>query len=389
MADDDDEKDFEEIYGAWEPSLYAAAQIDGHRFALLIGGPRYDDPYTIILTYDSRLDQPWSRFDVRREIQALLVAQEFRSDVDYLALSRSGDLYAIGKDLAWSTIPGTPTDDPNSEIILSGFALNGSEYVVGGDEGFLKAGRDRSWRDVAPPVDDSYPYASATWRVVGKDHQSNLYVAAYRKADPRHFNFYPGHHPEYQDGMSEDEIFAKMKMLRAEQRSYPQRLSLFVGGPERWKEIKLPDRISHTDVFDASYIARVVPQSSDVVQIMGSHGLILTGSSEHGFREISSIVDREYHLREATIFADQLVVSTGDQLFRFDGHRLRPLEPKLKVNKPPYYPQAAALHARGDKLFLFDFTGVIRIFDGSVWATMEIPPELLARPFQGLLPLKA
>lgn len=40
-------EDFEELYGKWEPKLYRAAmaQTDRH-FAALVGGPRWDDPYT-------------------------------------------------------------------------------------------------------------------------------------------------------------------------------------------------------------------------------------------------------------------------------------------------------------------------------------------------------
>lgn len=42
-----DDEDFEELYGKWEPKLYRAAmaQTDRH-FAALVGGPRWDDPYT-------------------------------------------------------------------------------------------------------------------------------------------------------------------------------------------------------------------------------------------------------------------------------------------------------------------------------------------------------
>jgi hypothetical protein len=38
-----DDEDFEELYGAWEPTLYAAAMADDRYFALLVGGPRWDD----------------------------------------------------------------------------------------------------------------------------------------------------------------------------------------------------------------------------------------------------------------------------------------------------------------------------------------------------------
>ncbi|MCW1411435.1 hypothetical protein OLZ32_24495 [Rhizobium sp. 1AS11] len=67
-----EEEDFEELYGAWEPTLYAAAMADDRYFALLIGGPRWDDPYTIILTRDAEA-QTFSRLDVRRELRDVRV----------------------------------------------------------------------------------------------------------------------------------------------------------------------------------------------------------------------------------------------------------------------------------------------------------------------------
>ncbi|WP_245500288.1 hypothetical protein [Rhizobium leguminosarum] len=68
----DDEEDFEEFYGAWEPTLYAATMADDRHFALLVGGRRWDDPYTIILTHDAEA-QTFSRLDVRHELRDIRV----------------------------------------------------------------------------------------------------------------------------------------------------------------------------------------------------------------------------------------------------------------------------------------------------------------------------
>ncbi|MBB3947532.1 hypothetical protein GGQ73_003500 [Rhizobium skierniewicense] len=64
---------FEELYGEWDPRLYHAAMADDDRhFAVLVGGPRWDDPYTIILTRDTE-KQTFSRSDVRRELRDIRV----------------------------------------------------------------------------------------------------------------------------------------------------------------------------------------------------------------------------------------------------------------------------------------------------------------------------
>jgi hypothetical protein len=306
---------------------------------------------------------------------------------EYVILSLSGDIYYIGQDLVQTTIPGTQTEDPEGEETYSyGFVWTGTEYLVAGEWGFLRAGLGRDWRDEAPEIPEQYPYGQPSWRVLGTDRSGTIYIAAYRRANPRHFNFYPGH-PEYRDGLSEDEIWEKTKALRDEQDSYPQLLKLYAGKPGAWQEIPLPDHIAgSTAAQQYTYVSSVVPKNDDTCFILGSDGLILEGSPASGFKVVSSLVDRQYHLNAGTWYRGELVVSAHGTLLRFDGHLLSPFLPKPKVNNPPYFPQTAALHATDGNLFLFDFTMRYRVFDGERWQNVEIPDALQERPFKGLYP---
>ncbi|WP_425648642.1 hypothetical protein [Agrobacterium radiobacter] len=105
-----DEQDCEELYGKWEPKLYQAAMADTDRhFAALVGGPRWDDPYTIILMRDA-VKQTFSRSDVRRELRDIRVIPSLKDDAEpsYVTISLQGDIYVVGPDGSQHfIIPGT------------------------------------------------------------------------------------------------------------------------------------------------------------------------------------------------------------------------------------------------------------------------------------------
>ncbi|MGO6747170.1 hypothetical protein ACCS93_32645 [Rhizobium ruizarguesonis] len=112
----DDDEDFEELYGAWEATLHAAGMADDPYFALLIGGPRWDDPHTIILTRDAEA-QTFSRLDVRRELRGVRVVPraDDASEPSYVTLSLNGDIYVISpKSAEHSIIPGTQAESDDA-----------------------------------------------------------------------------------------------------------------------------------------------------------------------------------------------------------------------------------------------------------------------------------
>lgn len=187
--------------------------------------------------------------------------------------------------------------------------------------------------------------------------------------------------------MSEDEIIQKQDALIAKQDSYPQLLTLYAGRPGAWQEIPLPDHIAFATVAQQyTFISSVVPKTRDTCFILGSDGLILEGSPASGFKVVSSLIDRQYHLRAGTWYRGALVVAAHGTLLQFDGHLLTPFLPKPKVNNPPYFPQSAALLTVGESLYLFDYTMRYRVFDGEKWQNFEIPDALKERPFRGRYP---
>ncbi len=75
------DQDFEELCGRWCPSLYDATMASENHFAVLLGGPRDDAPYMIVLRRDTQ-KETFSRDDVRRELRAIQAMPDVRVDED-------------------------------------------------------------------------------------------------------------------------------------------------------------------------------------------------------------------------------------------------------------------------------------------------------------------
>ena len=112
----------------------------------------------------------------------------------------------------------------------------------------------------------------------------------------------------------------------------------------------------------------------------------MKGNPIDGFRDLSSIVDREINVSSATLYRNELVVGADRQLLRFDGHLFKPFAPKVKVSKAPFVIQPSATFSLNENLYLFDFSLRWRVFDGAEWQEYSLPSELVARPFPGLPP---
>ncbi|MBB2674438.1 UNVERIFIED_ORG: hypothetical protein GGE44_004015 [Rhizobium esperanzae] len=379
-----DDEDFEELYGAWEPTLYAAAMADDRYFALLLGGPRWDDPYTIILTRDAKA-QTFSRLDVRRELRDIRVVPraDDAGEPSYVALSLNGDIYLISpKGAEHSIIPGTQAEsDDAPEILFSSILPVEDQWLVAGGKGFLKLCKAKSWQDVSPSPPTAYPYNVPDWTILGTNHSGDIFIVATQAANTRHFNLYPGH-PLYRDGMSEDVEFENQKKLYAEMDRYPRLKTLFTGRPGAWKQQVLPDRIARS-LPAYGYVADVESDGVEADYVIGSDGLVMKGNPNTGFADISSIADREKNFKDAVRLRNDLVLATGTELFRFDGHLAKPFVPKVKMRSAPFVLQPSAIFVQNDKLYVFDYGLRYYILDDAGWHQYDIPKDLSARPFKG------
>ncbi|WP_332303285.1 hypothetical protein [Rhizobium sp. GR12] len=383
-----DEQDFEELYGKWEPKLYQAsmAHTDRH-FAALVGGPRWDDPYTIILIRDA-VEQTFSRSDVRRELRDIRVIPSLKDDAgpSYVTISLQGDIYVVGPDGSQHfIIPGTQAESETaSEVDFRSILPYDNRWLVAGSGNFLKLGKGESWEDVSPSLITEYPYSETEWAILGENIKGEIFIVAIQRPNQRYFNLYPGH-PLYRSDMAEDERFKLKKRLRAEKGTHPVLTTLYTGTPGSWKRQELPERIAKTSPPYA-WLAAVASDNRGNDYLVGSDGLVMTGTPESGFSEISSLPDREKHYSDAAYLDDELVLIADSELFRFDGHLAKTFTPKVKLQLGSKRVQPSAIFAREGRLHVFDYGNRIFSLVEGEWREYAIPNELLQRPFKAKKP---
>ncbi|MET3601879.1 hypothetical protein [Martelella mangrovi] len=385
----DDDENFEELYGEWRPSLYDAAMADAQHFSLLVGGPRWDDPYTIVLIRDLE-NETFSRHDVRRylvDIRVMPVDRTNEKDQpSYVALSQSGDIYIFGpKATEHLIVPGSLAEsDDMPDIRFRSIRPYDKRFLVAGSDGFLKLGGGDSWEDVAPPLDIEYPYRVARWSILGINANGDIYVVGSQEADARHFILGPDH-PLYDESMSERDRETLEDDLYNKKFTYPALKTLFIGRPGAWKRQELPERIAKSMPPDA-FVSSMISDEKGDDYLIGSDGLILKGDPSDGFVEIGFSGDRDKNFYEVTLWENDLILSGSTQIYRFDGHSTSLL--KVKVKQEPYMVETSKLDVQENMLYLFDYSLRYFAFDGEEWQQYDLPQELTERPFKGNPPKK-
>ncbi|MGV1755266.1 hypothetical protein [Agrobacterium sp. CG674] len=375
----------EDRYEEWDPRLYHAAMADNDRhFAVLVGGPRWDDPYTIILMRDT-VGQTFSRSDVRRELRDIRVipSSDENAQRSYVTVSLQGDIYVVGQESSQHfVIPGTRAEsEDGAEIDFRSILPFDNRWLAAGNENFLKLGINGVWEDVAPRLETVFPYSKTEWSILGANKPGEIYLVAVQRPDQRSFNLYPGH-PLYRKDMPDDERFALIKKLRAKKDSHPLLTTLFTGKPGNWKRHELPQRIAQS-LPAYAWLSGLTSDGKGNDYVVGSDGLVMIGTPESGFVEISSLPDREKNYSDAVHFANELVLTADSELFRFDGHLAKTFTPNVKLKLGSNRVQPSSIFARENRLHIFDYGNRIFSFVDGEWKEYVIPGELTERPFKG------
>ena len=382
----DNKESFEELYDEWNPKLYAAAIAENDSFfAVLLGGPRWDDPYTIILKRDV-IGQTFSRSDVRRELRDIQVlpAEDKDAAPSYVTISLNGEIYIVSSQGSeHSVIPGSraESDDAPDIEFNSIFPFDG-RWLVAGSDGFLKLGKDAIWEEAAPALKSEYPYRQPKWSILGVNGEGDIFVVATQAVDTRYFNLYPGH-PLYRKDMSGDEVLSLQRKLSAERNSFPQLTTLFSGRRNAWKQQELPPRIASA-MSDYPYVASFVNGVTGSDYVIGSDGLVMEGTPPRGLSEVSSIPDREKNFFGGAFWRRNLVLIADSEIFHFDGHLAKSFTPKVKIKLGSRRVQPSAIFARNEKLYVFDYGLRYFIFDGQEWVSATYRRTCRSGPLKGV-----
>ncbi len=78
--------------------LYAAVALDRSTFAISFSNKDYEDMYAYVLVYEGQFEQPWTRFDMPRNITGLTAQRGADGRPLVHALSDEGEVYTLPVD---------------------------------------------------------------------------------------------------------------------------------------------------------------------------------------------------------------------------------------------------------------------------------------------------
>lgn len=368
--------------GDWKPQLHAGHALSYEQFTIAIGELEYDDQFTAILSYDGRVPQPWKRVDVRREIQDLAyVDVTGEAEPIPIALGNEGDVYAILSDrVDWSKIPaaGVLSEDADGRGAVYGLLVYGAtQYVLGRSKQLYAREGLGDWRTLSLDPDRPPGYEQEDYGSGALLPGNGLILRSNQRPGTREGSFMDD--PRFRDDMTPDEIDALMLEYISPSESTEPITRLYHYRDETFTQLDIPEDVSIRDVY-------VDPMGR--VWLVGVDGLIMRGRLEGGFERLDFHGDTEM-LHSATWFQGELILAWGYGLYRFDGHRVISMKPKLNDpfrNQNTPTPMKLQTVGAGDEavMFYFDYKHGVCRWDGETWDWIDIPPELLEREFSGL-----
>lgn len=369
--------------------LYTAVALTRDTFGVTFSSSDYDDMHSYILIHEGHLEQPWSRFDVARNITELTgkIGPEGRPIL--YALSDEGEVYTlpVGSDEPGRLKiegAGVASDDATGLGYVNRIALIKGELFVTGYHSQLyrvtETGWDWFYKDKLPQAPETYDYL-IFGDLDGSAHD-DLYMSV--TYSPTSTNRELTKEEEdlrrelFRQGRNE-EAFAIREAAEGPSRVKEGRLYHWNG--EEWRIVATPRDGRHEPT--PATLADIFVEASDRIWAVGHNGVILVGNAAYGFQDVSFKGDDE-SLISITKFNDRMVVASSYGLHWFDGHRLTPLRPVLGSAINDGVPNPLKVQAVDNLLFYFDSKHGVHTFDGDRWSEIAIPPELLERDFKGL-----
>ncbi|WP_299971756.1 hypothetical protein [uncultured Roseobacter sp.] len=348
------------------------------RFCISFDEEDIDDPFSIILSYDGRFPQPWSRTEVPRLIRSITgFGSDETGDPLYAAMSDEGDVYMVRVGgTTHEKIPGAGIYSPDAADRGAVFQIlvhQGQLCVVGDrDQVYLQEGDD-TWRFLGRKG------------IAGPDTLGFLSRGGVSAGSGGLLCFGMAVHPTV-DGSPEIETAIDEALARQDYDEYarledeiaaltpPDEAQTHLWQDGTWARLPMPRDVALRNGF---------AERADKLWLVGLEGAIFTGNPLDGFEDVSFAGDRD-DLYAITRFQNEMIIASGYALHRFDGHILSPMKPPLDPAINGGVPNPMALQTVGDTMFYFDYKHGVCRWDGTTWDWVDIPPELLEREFSGL-----
>ncbi|MBB5864453.1 hypothetical protein [Xanthomonas sp. 3058] len=367
--------------------LDRAFVLDKDTFCVVFSGKDYEDMHSHIITYERRLEQPWTRSDVPCKIDGLTgrMGEDGRPIIH--ALSDEGDLYT----LQMGTAPthqkiegaGVYSDDATDLGYVNSIAQVGSALFVTGYHSQLYRLTETSvdWfhKDRLPKTPASYD--SLIFGDLSATSETDIYMSVIYS--PTSTNRALTEEEEdlmrelFQQGRN-DEAIAIREASQGPSRVYEGRLYHWNGNA--WRIVATPRSGKYYP--EPATLSDIFIETKDKVWAVGDNGVILIGNADDGFQDVS-FKDNRDGLRSITKFKDRMVIASDYALHWFDGHMLSSLAPALDPTINDGIPNPVKVQAVDEILFYFDSKHGIQTFDGSAWTAIDIPAELLEQDVAG------
>lgn len=372
--------------------LDRALALDKDTFCVVFSGKDYEDMYSYILVYEGRLEQPWSRSDVPRKIDALTGTMSASGRAVIHALSDEGDVYTLpmGESSSHRKIEGAGvySDDATDLGYVNSIARIDDVLLVTGyhSQLYRVSDADIDWfhRDKLPQAPETYDYLS--FGALDGSSESNLYMSV---------SYYPTSTNRELTEDEEEEMGRLYLAGRNEEAAAIRRASegasrviegrLYHWDGKAWSIVAEPRSGKYYP--EPAALSDVFMEAPDKVWAVGDNGVILVGNAQLGFQDVS-FKGNDENLRSITRFGDRMVIASDYGLHWFDGHILTPLKPVLDPSINRNIPNPIKVQAADSRLYYFDAKHGIHVYDGAEWTEIPVPPELLQRDFGGLAPAR-
>lgn len=357
------------------PDRFCFAQFDGDEEA----------PFGIVLSYDRRFPQPWTRTDMPRRIVGIEAVSEDEHGTVYVALSDEGDVYTIdGAGVSTEKISGAGlySDDAVGYGQLRGLTRQGDTLWAFGLGGQVYRRAD-GWRRMAvdsAEVDPTtinaakFDLSGAGWfcgsvapPLLAKDYKPDLDLE--RQLDEARA---ANDLDRYMDLMDQLEL-----LMRGGGDIGPSFLLMHYKSGRFGRPI--------VDGAAAGILNAVHIESPNRIWLVGTEGAILSGNADSGFQPVTYAERTTENLIDMTSFRDRFVIASDYGLFDFDGHiltRIKPQLPSPEINRN--VPTPFSVQGVDGALMYFDYKHGVCRWDGETWDWIDIPQELLVRDFKGL-----
>lgn len=365
--------------------LSAATATAADRFCIAHSAGDDESPLSIVLSYDGRSPQPWTRTDMQRRIVGIEAMGENDNGTIFVALSDEGDVYRIdGAAVSTDKIAGAGlySEDAIGFGPLTGLARQGDALWAFGLGGQIYRGPD-GWQRIPADSDQVDPSAIN----VGQFDVEGAGWFCGSVAPPLIARDYKPD-PELERQLDEAQAAGNFERWSALMEELGKQMRGGASaGPTPLALHYQSGNLSRTGVsgFDAGILFAIHIESPSRIWLLGSEGAILSGNAEAGFRPVTHAGQTTENLIGMTRFRDRFVIASDYGLYDFDGHVLTQLKPRLpspEINRN--VPTPLRIQGLADMLMYFDYKHGVCRWDGKTWDWIDIPKELLERDFRGL-----